>query len=165
MAPLKVTLHHNWQETVLRSWAGKIAKSIRSEGNSVTRKCWHLHNGLMFELPKCLLRQQSNIEIWELKYQQARFPLCTLHFRYTFIPIETAKAFLSHARQTSSEAFSLLTSLDATKFVSLSAFTLMETNRRRIWAKPMPKNSRSPLPVGKSHSKTSLLKLSSSVLG
>lgn len=155
MAPLKVTLHHNWQETVLRSWAGKIAKSIRSEGNRVTRKCWHLHSGLMFDLPKCLLRQQSNIEIWELKYQQAHSPLC----------VGTAKAFLSHARQTSSEAFSLLTSLDATKFVSLSAFTLMETNRRRIWAKPMPKNSRSPLSIDKRHSKTSFLKLSSSVLG
>ena len=68
------------------------------------------------------------------------------------------KSVFEPRKSNGSEAFSLLTCFDATKFVSLSAFTLMETNRRRIWAEPMPKNSRSPLQVVKSHSKTSLLK-------
>ena len=58
-----------------------------------------------------------------------------------------------------SKAFSLLICLDAIKFVLPSVFTLIETICPQIWAKPLPKNSESPLSVGMRCSKTPLLKL------
>ena len=54
------------------------------------------------------------------------------------------------------EAFSLLIDLDAAKFVLLTFFTFIETICLKIWAKPLPKNARSPLLVDVRHSKTSL---------
>ena len=53
--------------------------------------------------------------------------------------------------------FSLLICLEATIFAKLSVFTLMETICPRIWSKPRPKSSKSPLPVYVHHSKTLLL--------
>ena len=55
-------------------------------------------------------------------------------------------------RSTRADAFSL-TYLDATKFVSLRVFTLTETICPvKIWAKPQPKNAKSPLPcVARKH--------------
>ena len=65
---------------------------------------------------------------------------------------------------TISEAFFLLICFDATKFVLLSFFTNITTAVTRIcpkiWAKPLPKNVKSPLPVDVRRSKTPLLKLS-----
>jgi len=60
---------------------------------------------------------------------------------------------------TGSEAFSLQICLDATKFVLSSFFTLMTTICPNIWAKTLPKNVKSPLPVDVRRSKTPLLKL------
>ena len=60
---------------------------------------------------------------------------------------------------TGSEVFSLLTCLDDIKFVFLSFFTVIETIRLKIWAKPPSKNEKRPLPVDVRHSKTLLLKL------
>ena len=49
--------------------------------------------------------------------------------------------------------------LDTTEFVLLRVFTLIETICPKIWAKPRPKNEKSPLPVDVRLSKMSLLKL------
>ena len=49
--------------------------------------------------------------------------------------------------------------LDATKFVLLSVFTLIETICPKICSNLRPKNAKSPLPVDVRRSKTSLLKL------
>ena len=57
-----------------------------------------------------------------------------------------------------SEAFSPIVCLDGTKFVLLSVFTLIETIWPKMWAKPLSKNAKSPLPVDVCHLKTSLLK-------
>ena len=59
---------------------------------------------------------------------------------------------------TGSEAFSLLTCLDYTKFVLLSFFTPIETIWLKIWAKQPLRNVKNPLPVDVRRSKTSLLK-------
>ena len=58
---------------------------------------------------------------------------------------------------TGSEPFSLLTRLDATKFVLLSVFTFKETIYPRICSKSRLKSPKPPLPGGKK--KTSILKL------
>ena len=58
------------------------------------------------------------------------------------------------------EHFSLLICLDTTKFVLVGgSFTLKETICSRMWAKPLPKNVKSPLPVDVHRTKPSLLKL------
>lgn len=50
-------------------------------------------------------------------------------------------------RSTRTDALSVLIYLDATKFVLLRVFTLTETIcPAKIWAKPRPKNAKSPLP-------------------
>ena len=53
----------------------------------------------------------------------------------------------------------ILICLDATKFVLISVFILVETILPKIWAKPLPKNEKSRLPVDVRRSRTSLLKL------
>ena len=58
-----------------------------------------------------------------------------------------------------SEVFFILKHLDATKFVFLSVFTIIERICPKIWAKPPSKNEKRPLPVDVCRSKTSLLKL------
>ena len=60
---------------------------------------------------------------------------------------------------TESEPFSLLICLDATKFLWLSVFTLIETICPRICSKSQPKSAKTPLPVDVRRSKTSLFKL------
>ena len=61
---------------------------------------------------------------------------------------------------TGSEVFFILKLLDATKFVFLSVFTIIETICSKIWVKPPSKNEKTPLPVEVSASlKMSLLKL------
>ena len=60
---------------------------------------------------------------------------------------------------TGSEPFSLSISLDATKFVWLSVFTLIEKICARICSKPRPRSAKSQLPVDVRRSKTSSLKL------
>ena len=55
--------------------------------------------------------------------------------------------------------FLILKDLDASKFVFLSVFTLKDTIYPKIWAKPLPKNAESLLPIDVRRSKTSLLKL------
>ena len=60
---------------------------------------------------------------------------------------------------TLSEPFSLLIYLDATKFVLLSVFTLIETICPKICSNSRPKGAKSPLPVDVHRSRTSLLKL------
>ena len=58
------------------------------------------------------------------------------------------------------EDFSLLICLGTTKLVLVGgSFTLKETICSRMWAKPLPKNAKSPLPVEAHRSKPSLLKL------
>ena len=56
---------------------------------------------------------------------------------------------------TISEAFFLLICFDATKFVFLSFFTIITTICPKIWAKTLPKNVKSPIPVDVRRSKTS----------
>lgn len=61
-------------------------------------------------------------------------------------------------------AFSLLICLvDANRFVLLNFFTLLQRQfgPPENWAKPLPKNAKSPLPLDARRSKTSLLKLDS----
>ena len=70
------------------------------------------------------------------------------------------KDFFKHRTSTGSEVFLILKCLDATKFVLLSFFTIMETTCSKIWAKPPPVNKKSLLAVDVRRSKTSLLKLS-----
>ena len=60
---------------------------------------------------------------------------------------------------TGSEPFSLLIYLNATKFVLLSVFTLIETICPKICSNSRPKSAKSPFPVEVRRSKTSLLKL------
>ena len=60
---------------------------------------------------------------------------------------------------TGSEPFSLLICLDATKFVLLSVFTLIETICPRNCSKSRLRSAKSPLPVDVRRSTTSLLKL------
>ena len=62
---------------------------------------------------------------------------------------------------TGSEIFFILKRLDASKFVFLSVFTIIETICPKIWVKPPSTNEKIPLPVDLLRSKTSLLKLSS----
>ena len=62
---------------------------------------------------------------------------------------------------TGSDVFFILKHLDATKFVFLSVFTIIETICPKICVKPPSKNEKRPLPVDVSRSKTSLLKLTS----
>lgn len=56
------------------------------------------------------------------------------------------KAVFERRTATGSKAFSPLTGLDATTFVLLSVFTPIETISSKIWAKPLPKNTK-----GRSH--------------
>ena len=58
---------------------------------------------------------------------------------------------------TGSEPFSVLISLDVTKLVLLSAFTLQETICPNICSKSRPKSAKNPLPVDVRRSKTPLL--------
>ena len=60
---------------------------------------------------------------------------------------------------TRSESFSVLIFLDATKFLSLSVFTLMEKICLKFCSKSPLKSMKSPLLIDLRRSKTSLLKL------
>ena len=72
------------------------------------------------------------------------------------------KCVFERRTSTGSEASSFIIWLEATKFVLLSVFTLIETIWPKIWAKPLPMNEKDPLPVDLRRSKTSLLKVSGS---
>ena len=56
-------------------------------------------------------------------------------------------------------SFIWLCLINATKFVWLSVFTLIETICRKTWAKPLPKHATSPLQFDMRRSKMSFLKL------
>ena len=60
---------------------------------------------------------------------------------------EFSKDVYEQCTSTGNEAFSLLICLDAFKFVLLSSFTLIETICPKMWAKPLLKNGKRPLPV------------------
>ena len=64
-----------------------------------------------------------------------------------------AATFLSDARQSEVSFFSLLICLDATKFVLLSVFTLIEMICPRSCSKSQPKGTKSLLPVDVRRSK------------
>ena len=57
------------------------------------------------------------------------------------------RKYVCCSQVTGSEDFSLLICIEATKFVLLSVVTLIETICPNLWAKPLPKNSISPLLV------------------
>ena len=76
----------------------------------------------------------------------------------TFIR-ELKQGIFERCTSTGSEVFSILKHSDATKFVFLSVFTIIETICQKIWAKPPSKNEKRPLPVDMRRSKTSLHKL------
>ena len=100
-------------------------------------QCSHIWSSKMFaEVTK---------QHWDLRTEISTGTSSTLYStRSLHVHTSTVRKTVFEPRtSTRSETFSLLTCLDATKFVSRSAFTLMETIRRRIWAKPMPKNSSS----------------------
>lgn len=66
---------------------------------------------------------------------------------------------LGRCTSTESEAFSPWVCLDATIFLLVSLFILVEAIWPKVWAKSLPKNVRGPLPVDIRRSKTSLLEL------
>ena len=61
--------------------------------------------------------------------------------------VSLSKDVFKQCTSTGSEVFLILKYLDATKFVLLSFFTVMETTCWKIWAKPQPMNGKSLLPV------------------
>ena len=65
-----------------------------------------------------------------------------------------SKAVSERRTSTGSETFSLNICLNANKFVLLSSFTLKTTICPKIWAKTLPRNVKSLLPVNVLHSKT-----------
>ena len=69
-----------------------------------------------------------------------------------------SKGVFERPTSNESEAFSLIVCLDDAKFVLFIVFTLIETIWPKMWAKPLSKNAKSPLPVDVCHLKTSLLK-------
>ena len=69
-----------------------------------------------------------------------------------------SKGVFERPTSNGSESFSLIVCLDDTKFVLFSVFTLIETIWPKMWAEPLSKNAKSPLPVDVCHLKTSLLK-------
>ena len=89
--------------------------------------------------------------------------LCSKHYVYRIIGCLSSDVF-ERRTSTESKPFSLLICLDATKFVLLSVFTLMETIRPIICSKSRPKSSKSPLPFDERRSKKSLLKLPNNCL-
>ena len=70
----------------------------------------------------------------------------------------SSEVFLRDARQPEVSLFSLLICLDATKFVLLAVFTLIETICPNICSKSRLKIAKSQLPVYVRRSKTSLFK-------
>ena len=70
------------------------------------------------------------------------------------------KGVFERRKSNGSEILFILKHLDATKFVLLSVFTIIEAICLRSWAKPPSKNEKRLLPVDVFRSKTSLLKLS-----
>ena len=67
---------------------------------------------------------------------------------------ELSKGVSKRRTSTGSETFSLNICLNANKFVLLSSFTLKTTICPKIWAKTLPRNVKSLLPVNVRHSKT-----------
>ena len=70
-----------------------------------------------------------------------------------------SKDVFEQRTSTGSEAFSLLICRDDKKFVLLSFFSLIKTIYSRVSTKPLPNDSKSPLPVDVRRWKTLLLKL------
>ena len=70
-----------------------------------------------------------------------------------------SKHVFERRTSTGSEAFSLFICVDANKLVLLSFFPLLKTIYPRVSTKPLPNDSKSPLPVDVRRSKTLLLKL------
>ena len=58
-----------------------------------------------------------------------------------------SKGVFEQRTLTGSEVIFILKHIDATKFVFLSVFTIIETICSKIWAKPPSKNEKPPLPV------------------
>ena len=69
-----------------------------------------------------------------------------------------SKDVFERRTSTGSEVFSLLICRDDKKFVLLSFFSLIKTIYSRVSTKPLPNDSKSPLPVDVRRSKTLLLK-------
>ena len=74
------------------------------------------------------------------------------------------KGVFERRTPTGKETFSLLIRLEATTFGTLSVSTLLETIWRKVWAKPLLSNAKSPLPVDVRRSKTSFFKLTFNTL-
>ena len=70
-----------------------------------------------------------------------------------------SNSVLERRKSTGSERFSLLICIDATKFVLLSVFTLIESICPKICSKSRLKGTKKQLPVDFRRSKTLLLKL------
>ena len=68
-------------------------------------------------------------------------------FGFDIIREPIRKQVFKQCMSTRSDAFSFLICLDAIKFVLLSVCTLIEMTYSKIWAKPLFKNAKSPLPV------------------
>ena len=75
-----------------------------------------------------------------------------------------SKGVFERRMSTGSEVFFVYKHLDAPKFVFLSVLTIIETSCPKVWAKPLSKNEKRPLPVDVRRSKTSLLKFTNIVL-
>ena len=87
--------------------------------------------------------------IWQMTYAHELPKLCSATL---------SKGVFERSTPTGSDVFFILKHLDATKFVFLSVFTIIETICQKNCAKPAYKIKR-PLPVDVRRSKTSLLKL------
>ena len=75
------------------------------------------------------------------------------------VDVRRSNTFLSDACQPEVRPSPFFICLDANKFVLLSFFSLIKTIYPRVWTKPLPSDSKSPLPVDVRRSKTLLLKL------
>ena len=75
------------------------------------------------------------------------------------VDVRRSNTFLSDACQPEVRPFLFFICLDANKFVLLSFFSLIKTIYQRVWTKPLPSDSKSPLSVDVRRSRTLLLKL------
>ena len=106
-------------------------------------------------------------QVWCVASEQRNGGFVVLHLRVLYgwlgwlrMLWELLKDVFERRTSTVSEASFILTCvINATKFVWLSVFTLIETICRKTWAKPLPKHATSPLQFDMRRSKMSFLKL------